>query len=58
MSEMADAETAAAESALRGLPADQRLAVEARVVDERPYSEIAAEMRCLSSWCASGSAAA
>lgn len=28
------------------LPADERDAVRARVVDERPYSEIATEMRC------------
>jgi RNA polymerase sigma factor (sigma-70 family) len=31
---------------LRGLPADQRDAVQARVVDERPHDEIAAELRC------------
>lgn len=31
---------------LEGLPADQREAVRARVVDERPYEEIAAELHC------------
>lgn len=34
------------EGALDGLPAEQRDAVLARVVDERPYAEIAVEMRC------------
>jgi RNA polymerase sigma factor (sigma-70 family) len=32
--------------AVEALPASQRDAVIARVVDERPYAEIAAEMRC------------
>jgi RNA polymerase sigma-70 factor (ECF subfamily) len=32
--------------ALAGLPADQREAVLARIVDERDYGEIAAELRC------------
>jgi RNA polymerase sigma-70 factor (ECF subfamily) len=32
--------------ALAGLPADQREAVLARIVDERGYGEIAAELRC------------
>ena len=31
---------------LEDLPADQREAVRARVVDERPYEEIAAELHC------------
>jgi RNA polymerase sigma-70 factor (ECF subfamily) len=31
---------------LGALPADQRDAVQARIVDERDYSEIAAELRC------------
>lgn len=31
---------------LEDLPGDQRQAVRARVLDERPYDEIAAEMRC------------
>ena len=34
---------------LEGLPADQREAVRARVLDERPYEEIAAELECSSS---------
>lgn len=34
------------ESAVDALPAEQREAVLARVVEERPYSDIAAEMRC------------
>lgn len=34
------------EAAVLGLPDDQRAAVLARVVDERPYAEIAAELRC------------
>jgi RNA polymerase sigma-70 factor (ECF subfamily) len=33
-------------SAIDSLPVEQRDAVLARVVDERPYDEIAAEMRC------------
>ena len=33
-------------SLMDGLPADQRQAVHARVVDERDYDEIAREMRC------------
>lgn len=37
---------AALESAIAGLPGDQRAAVLARVVEERPYADIAAEMRC------------
>jgi RNA polymerase sigma-70 factor (ECF subfamily) len=37
---------AALETAIEGLPDEQRDAVLARVVDERPYAEIAAEMRC------------
>jgi DNA-directed RNA polymerase specialized sigma24 family protein len=28
------------------LPADQRVAVEARIVDDRSYADIASEMRC------------
>jgi RNA polymerase sigma factor (sigma-70 family) len=31
---------------LEGLPAEQRDAVRARVLDERPYEDIAAELRC------------
>ena len=42
--EMAD--TGAAETALRSLPPDQRDAVLARVIHERPYAEIAEQMRC------------
>ncbi len=34
------------DSAMRSLPSEQREAVQARVVEERPYSEIAAEMSC------------
>jgi RNA polymerase sigma factor (sigma-70 family) len=40
------ADTGAAESAMLALPPDQRDAVLARVVQERPYTEIADEMRC------------
>jgi RNA polymerase sigma factor (sigma-70 family) len=40
------ADPGAAQAALRALPPTQRDAVLARVVDERPYAEIAAEMRC------------
>jgi RNA polymerase sigma factor (sigma-70 family) len=32
--------------ALAGLPADQREAVLARIVDERDYGEMAVELRC------------
>jgi RNA polymerase sigma-70 factor (ECF subfamily) len=42
--EMAD--PGAAQTALSALPPAQRDAVLARVVDERPYAEIAAAMRC------------
>ena len=42
--EMAD--SGAAEAALQALPPSQRDAVLARVVDERPYAEIADQMRC------------
>jgi DNA-directed RNA polymerase specialized sigma24 family protein len=31
---------------MRSLPSEQRHAVLARVVDERPYAEIAAQMSC------------
>jgi RNA polymerase sigma factor (sigma-70 family) len=31
---------------LGDLPADQRTALLARIVDERPYDEIASELRC------------
>jgi RNA polymerase sigma factor (sigma-70 family) len=34
------------ESAMTGLPNEQRDAIRARIVDERSYAEIAAEMRC------------
>jgi RNA polymerase sigma-70 factor, ECF subfamily len=44
--ETADAETGEAEVALLTLPATLRAAVTSRVVDERPYPEIAKEMRC------------
>lgn len=44
--ELAGAGDAALELAIESLPADQREAVFARVLDERPYPEIAAEMRC------------
>jgi RNA polymerase sigma factor (sigma-70 family) len=36
----------AALEALERLPADQRSAVRARVIDERPYHEIATELQC------------
>lgn len=36
----------AASSLLEGLPAAQREAVRARVLDERPYEQIARELRC------------
>ena len=42
--EMAD--SGAAETALQALPPAQRDSVLARVVDERPYAEIADQMRC------------
>jgi len=35
-----------ATSALEGLPADQRAAIHARILDERTYPEIAAALRC------------
>jgi RNA polymerase sigma factor (sigma-70 family) len=44
--ELADVGGGAAESALLSLPPDQRDAVLARVVEERPYAEIASEMHC------------
>lgn len=44
VAEIADDGTA--ERALSALPPDQRNAVLARVVDERPYPEIAKQMRC------------
>jgi RNA polymerase sigma factor (sigma-70 family) len=46
--ELADARRMAAslDELLAGLPPDQRRAVEARVVQERPYAEIAAELDC------------
>jgi RNA polymerase sigma-70 factor (ECF subfamily) len=34
------------EELLRGLPADQEAAVRARVLDERPYAEIALDLEC------------
>jgi len=37
---------AALAGAVNALPAEQRDAVRARVIDERPYAEIAAEMEC------------
>jgi RNA polymerase sigma-70 factor (ECF subfamily) len=40
------ADRGAAEAALVGLPPAQRDAVLARVVQEKPYAEIAAQMRC------------
>lgn len=39
-------EGTALDMAMRSLPPEQRDAVVARVVDERPYAEIAAEMSC------------
>jgi RNA polymerase sigma factor (sigma-70 family) len=44
--ELADLAGGAAESALLALPPAQRDAVLAHVVEERPYAEIASEMRC------------
>ncbi len=44
VAEMAD--VGSAESAVQALPAAQRDAVLARVVDERSYAEIASQMRC------------
>lgn len=44
--ELAAGTAGAAETALQELPADLRDAVVARVLEERPYAEIAAEMRC------------
>ena len=41
-----DDQTAELESAVAGLPDEQRDAVLARVVEERSYADIAAEMRC------------
>jgi RNA polymerase sigma-70 factor (ECF subfamily) len=41
-----DREAAGLESAIAGLPDEHRDAVLARVVDERSYAEIAAEMQC------------
>jgi RNA polymerase sigma-70 factor (ECF subfamily) len=38
--------SAAAESLLAALPEDQRIAVDAHVVQERSYAEIAATLRC------------
>jgi RNA polymerase sigma-70 factor (ECF subfamily) len=37
---------AGAAAMLEVLPSEQRLAVQARVLDERPYDEIATELRC------------
>jgi RNA polymerase sigma-70 factor (ECF subfamily) len=44
--EIAEAGASGLLEALERLPDDQRAAVQARVVDERPYAEIAAELRC------------
>jgi RNA polymerase sigma factor (sigma-70 family) len=44
--EIASRSTAELDVAIAGLPENQRTAVLARVVDERPYFEIAAEMSC------------
>jgi RNA polymerase sigma factor (sigma-70 family) len=41
-----DSESELLESAMRSLPPEQREAVLARIVEERPYSEIASEMSC------------
>jgi RNA polymerase sigma-70 factor (ECF subfamily) len=41
-----DRDTAKLENALTGLPDEQRDAIRARVLDERSYAEIAAEMDC------------
>jgi RNA polymerase sigma-70 factor (ECF subfamily) len=43
---LADLDDGPVRDALLALPADQRDAVLARVIDERPYSEIAIEMVC------------
>ncbi|MGH2913663.1 MAG: RNA polymerase sigma factor [Solirubrobacteraceae bacterium] len=40
------AEQQAPAAALAHLPSDQRQAIEARVIDERDYAEIAGELRC------------
>jgi RNA polymerase sigma-70 factor (ECF subfamily) len=40
------ADQRSASSALTSLPADQRRAIEARVLHDRPYPEIAAELSC------------
>ena len=45
------------QAAVRSLADDQRAAVLARVVDERPYPEIAEEMECSGWWRESASAA-
>jgi RNA polymerase sigma-70 factor (ECF subfamily) len=42
----AEPDASALEAAMRSLPPDQRDAVLARVVEERPYAAIAAEMSC------------
>ena len=44
--EIAEAGATGLLEALARLPEDQRSAVQARVVDERPYEEIAQELRC------------
>ena len=44
--ELAGRDTAELESAMAAMPGEQRQAVIARVVDERSYAEIAAQMRC------------
>lgn len=44
--EIASRSSSQLETAIAGLPEEQRTAVLARVVDERSYPEIAAEMNC------------
>jgi RNA polymerase sigma factor (sigma-70 family) len=44
--QLADVGAGDAERALQTLPADQREAILAHVVEERPYADIAGELRC------------
>jgi RNA polymerase sigma-70 factor (ECF subfamily) len=46
--EQSAAAGASIEELLRALPEDQRAAVQARVLDERDYDDIARELRCSS----------
>ncbi len=47
-----------AEEWLSALTAEQRVAVRGRVIDERPYRELASELECSEAWCASACTAA